>query len=208
MDDHDLARAGLSSMLAHERGLEVVGEAGNGREALELCRRLRPDLVLIDVRMPDTDGLAATAAIKRESPRTSVIVVTMYEDSDYLAEALRVGADGYVLKGATKRELVATVRQVLRGESALPPELATALLRRLTSETGEPARAATGRLTRREREVLRLVAQGHTNQEIGRELMLSVSTVKTHIEHIIAKLGVADRTEAAVRAAELGLIVK
>ena len=205
-DDHDLARAGLRSILDGERGLEVVGEAADGRQALALSRRLRPNLVLMDVRMPNLDGLAATDAIKRECPGTSVVMVTMQENPDYLLEALKAGAAGYVLKGATKREIVTTVRQVLSGEAALQPELAARLLRRLANEGPTDAAAPAEHLTPREHEVLRLVAQGRTNQEIARELTLSVSTVKTHVEHIIAKLGVSDRTQAAVRAAQLGLL--
>ena len=206
VDDHDLARAGLRGMLAGERGLEIVGEAVNGRQALALCRRLRPDLVLMDVRMPDLDGLAATRAIKQECPGTSVILVTMHENADYLLEAIKAGAAGYVLKGATKRELVSAVRRVLAGESVLEPDLTSQLLRRLAREPRRDAPTPVEPLTPREREVLRLVARGYTNQEIATELMLSLSTVKTHLEHIIAKLDVSDRTQAAVRAAELGLL--
>jgi len=206
VDDHDLARAGLRGMIAGERGLEIVGEAVNGRQALALCRRLRPDLVLMDVRMPDLDGLVATRAIKQECPGTSVILVTMHENADYLLEAIKAGAAGYVLKGATKRELVSAVRRVLAGESVLEPDLTSQLLRRLASEPRRDAPPLLQPLTPREREVLRLVARGYTNQEIATELTLSLSTVKTHLEHIIAKLGVSDRTQAAVRAAELGLL--
>jgi len=205
-DDHDLARAGLRSLLEGERGLEVVGEATNGRQALALCRRLQPELVLMDVRMPDLDGLAATSAIQQECPEVRVVLVTMHENPDYLVKALQAGAAGYVLKGATKSEFVTTVRQVLRGQSVVPPELATQLLRRLTGDANGRATVPSDGLTPREHEVLRLVAQGQTNYEIARVLTLSVSTVKTHIEHIIAKLGVSDRTQAAVRAAELGLL--
>jgi DNA-binding NarL/FixJ family response regulator len=193
-------------MLAGERGLEIVGEAVNGRQALSLCRRLRPDLVLMDVRMPDLDGLAATRAIKQECPGTSVILVTMHENADYLLEAIKAGAAGYVLKGATKRELVSAVRRVLAGESVLEPDLTSQLLRRLAREPRRDAPTPVEPLTPREREVLRLVARGYTNQEIATELTLSLSTVKTHLEHIIAKLDVSDRTQAAVRAAELGLL--
>ena len=206
VDDHDLARAGLRGMLAGERGLEIVGEAVNGRQALSLCRRLRPDLVLMDVRMPDLDGLAATRAIKQECPGTSVILVTMHENADYLLEAIKAGAAGYVLKGATKRELVSAVRRVLAGEPVLEPDLTSQLLRRLAREPRRDAPTPVEPLTPREREVLRLVARGYTNQEIATELTLSLSTVKTHLEHIIAKLDVSDRTQAAVRAAELGLL--
>src|SRR3954454_8520570 len=131
-DDHDLARAGLSSLLHGERGIEVVGEASAGEQALALCRRLQPDLVLTDVRMPDMDGLAVTRAIKRESPGTSVILFTMYENADYLVEALKAGAAGYLLKGAPRQEIVETVRKVLAGESVLHPQLVLELLRRMT----------------------------------------------------------------------------
>jgi DNA-binding NarL/FixJ family response regulator len=203
-DDHDLARAGLRGLLSGERGLEVVGEAANGAEALLLCRRLQPDLVLMDVRMPDMDGLTVTRAIKFESPSTSIILFTIYENADYLVEALKAGAAGYLLKGATKREIVDTVRKVLAGESVLHPEMVLQLLRQLAASTQQPALAH--QLTRRERDVLRLIALGQTNREIANTLKLTVSTVKTHVEHLIGKLAVSDRTQAAVRAIELGLV--
>jgi DNA-binding NarL/FixJ family response regulator len=203
-DDHDLVRAGLRSLLSGERGIEVVGEATNGREALALCRRVRPNLVLMDVRMPDMDGLAVTRAIKRESPATSVILFTMYENADYLIEALKAGAAGYLLKGSSRREIITTVRQVLAGESVLHPELVVQLLRQLSGDKSATANGA--HLTRRERDVLRLIVLGQTNREIANTLSLTVSTVKTHVEHVIGKLGVSDRTQAAVRGMELGLV--
>ena len=204
-DNHDLARAGLRSMLAGERGLEIIGEATTGRQALSLCRRLQPDLVPMDVRMPEMDGLAATRAIKDECPQVGVIIVTMHENPDYLFEAMEAGAAGYVLKDATQREVVGAVRQVLRGESLLNAEVATRLLRRLAEETTRPQEALLAPLTPRETEVLRLLAQGLTNREITAKLIVSVGTVKVHVERILAKLGVSDRTQAAVRAATLGL---
>jgi DNA-binding NarL/FixJ family response regulator len=203
VDDHDLARAGLRSLLSGERGLEVVGEATNGAEALAVCRQVQPDLVLMDVRMPDVDGLAATRAIKRETPTTSVILFTVYENPDYLVEALKAGAAGYLLKGAPKQEIVSTIRQVLAGESLLHPDLVLAMLKQLSSVTGDSG--AVQRLSPRERDVLRLIALGQSNKEIAAALDLTVSTVKTHVEHVIGKLGVSDRTQAAVRAIELGL---
>jgi DNA-binding NarL/FixJ family response regulator len=206
VDDHELARAGLRSILDAEPNLEVVGEATTGRAALTLCRRMRPDLVMMDVRMPDVDGLAATRAIKQDHPNTQVILITMHENPVYLLEALKAGAAGYVLKGASKREILGAVRQVLRGEAALHPELATQLLRRMAGETSEETNPPPARLTPRELDVLRLLARGQTNREIASELSLSLSTVKAHIEHIIAKLGVSDRTQAAVRAVELKLL--
>jgi DNA-binding NarL/FixJ family response regulator len=205
-DDHELTRAGLRAMLSSERGLELVGEATNGREALLFCRRLRPDLVLLDVRMPEMDGLATTRAIKQECPTTSVIIVTMHENPEYMLEALKAGAAGYVLKDATRSELISAIRYVLRGESILNGELATRLLRRLAAETPRDPWRPPERLTPRELDVLRLLVQGQTNREIGANLTISVGTVKIHVEHIIAKLGVSDRTQAAVRAVELGLL--
>jgi len=208
-DDHELARLGLRTMLEPEPDLEVIGEAATGREAVALSSQLQPDLVLMDIRMPDLDGLMATRAIKEELPRTSILVVTLSEDPDYLLEALRVGAAGFVLKDASRREVVAAVRQVLSGESPLDPKLAAQLIRRLAGQTppkDEPARRGDN-LTQRELEVLRLIAEGKTNHDIAQALFVSVGTVKVHVERIIDKLGVSDRTQAAVRAVELGYLI-
>jgi DNA-binding NarL/FixJ family response regulator len=206
-DDHELARLGLRTMLLPEPDLEVVGEATTGREAVDLSRELAPDLVLMDIRMPDLDGLVATRAIKEDHPGTRVLIVTLSEDPDYLLEALRVGAAGYVLKDASRREVVTAVRQVLSGESPLDPKLSAQLIRRLASQKSD-SRAAphADELTQRELEVLRLIAEGKTNAEIAQTLFISVGTVKVHVERIIDKLGVSDRTQAAVRAVELGYV--
>jgi DNA-binding NarL/FixJ family response regulator len=203
-DDHDLPRAGLRSLLSGERGLEVVGEASSGREALNLVRRVRPDLVIMDVRMPELNGLAVTRAIKHEAPGTSVILLTMYDNADYLLEALQAGAAGYLLKGASKAEIMTAVRQVLAGDSLLRPDLVLQLLRRMAQPTA--TNAVANQLTRRQHDVLRLIVLGQTNREIAATLHLTVSTVKTHVEQVIGKLGVSDRTQAAVRAIELGLV--
>ena len=230
-DDHDLIRDGLHRMLAREPDLEVVGEAANGREAVELCRRLGPDLVLMDVRMPEMDGLEATRAIKAERPEVSVLVVSTHENPDYLFEALKAGAAGYVLKDAPKRRLVDAVRRVLNGESPLNQELAAQLIQRLAKEmaarpaqpapttrppTAKPPRAGggaggaaaatAGELTPRELEVVVLLARGWTNPQVAQALNISRGTAKVHVERIIRKLGVSDRTQAVVRALELGLI--
>ena len=206
VDDHDIVRAGLRSLLEHERGLAVVGEAANGREALAVCRRQQPDLALMDVRMPDLDGLAATRAIKQECPQTSVIIVTIYEKPDYLYEAIKAGAAGYVLKDASETELIAAIRRVLRGESLLRPTHEREILQRWASETRVSDQLSVEPLTRREHDVLRLLVQGRTNREIAADLVVSPGTVKVHVEHIIAKLGVSDRTQAAVRGIELVLV--
>ncbi len=206
VDDHELVRSGLRGMLSGARDLVVVGEAADGGEALALCRRERPDVVLMDVRMPGMDGLEATRAIKREMPLTAVLMVTMQENPEYLYEALKAGASGYLLKDASRSELVRAVRSVLAGEPLLAPQMTGHLLRRLSAEHRVQTESPTESLTPREVEVLRLVAQGRTNREIGQVLMLSAATVKVHVQHIIAKLAVSDRTQAAVRAVELGLL--
>jgi len=205
-DDHELSRAGLRAMLTGQRGLEVVGEAANGREVLALCRRMQPDLALIDVRMPEMDGMAACRSIKQECPATSVILITVHENPEYLLEALKAGAAGFVLKDITQPELIASVWHVLRKESLLNSELVIRLLGHRDRETSSGEELLPKQLSGRENEVLRLLAQGLTNPEIASSLTISVGTVKNHVEHILAKLNVSDRTQAAVRAIELGLL--
>jgi DNA-binding NarL/FixJ family response regulator len=218
-DDQALIREGIQAMLESEPDLEVVGEATNGREALELCRELCPDLVLMDVRMPVMDGLEATRKIKRECPETSVLMVTTYESSDYLFEAIKAGAAGYILKNVTKPRLSDAIRRTLGGESPLNQELAMEMLQRfalkgespteLPSKPEEPSgQLLDESLTDRELEVLPLLASGLTNREIARRLVISPGTVKHHVRHIASKLGVSDRTQAAVRAVELGLLTR
>ena len=232
-DDHALVREGLRTMLAGEEGIHVIAEANDGQQALFYCRELRPDLVLMDVRMPVMDGLEATRRIKQEMPQTSVVMVTMHENPDYLFEAVKAGAAGYVLKDASGERLLGAVRRTLGGESPLNQELAMRLLVRLAREErdggtsgraadapvasgsarSEPAADRPGKnaerqletLTPREVEVLKLLSQGQTNPQIARNLLFSVSTVKAHVRSILNKLGVSDRTQAAVRAIEFRL---
>jgi DNA-binding NarL/FixJ family response regulator len=214
-DDHALLRTGMRAMLEAEPDLEVVGEARNGREAVDLCRELLPDLVLMDLSMPEMGGIEATRAIKVELPRTGVLVLTAHADQEMLFEAIRAGAAGYVLKGVGPDELVGLVRGTLGGESPVDQELVMGLVRRLAQEAdppgGIPEPSATDQgepesLTSRELGVLRLLTEGRTNRQIAHDLHLSLSTVKRHLERIISKLGVSDRTQAAVKAVDLGLI--
>ena len=224
-DDHALVREGLRTMLSGEEGIEVIAEANDGQQALTLCRELRPHLVLMDVRMPVMDGLQATRKIKQEMPKTSVMMVTMHENPDYLFEAVKAGAAGYVLKDASGERLLNAVRRTLDGESPLNQELAMRLLKRLSREgrvttashsgahqagSGETAQSRSAAqiesLTPREVEVLRLLSQGQTNPQIAQNLLFSVSTVKAQVRSILAKLGVSDRTQAAVRAIEAGIL--
>jgi DNA-binding NarL/FixJ family response regulator len=244
-DDHALVREGLRTMLSGEEGIEIVAEANDGEQALSLCRKLAPDLVLMDVRMPVMDGLEATKKIKAEMPHTSVMMVTMHENPDYLFEAVKAGAAGYVLKDASGERLLGAVRRTLDGESPLNQELAMQLLVRLARESGSRSEEGVGEgsggavreaaeetpeevqgeagepgahqagsrvaaqmesLTPREIEVLRLLSQGQTNPQIAQNLLVSRGTIKIHVQHIISKLGVSDRTQAAVRAIEAGLL--
>lgn len=215
VDDHDYVRSSLKLALSAERDLEVVGEASNGREAIELCRRLRPNIILMDVRMPEMDGLVATREIKRQWPNICILILTMHENPDYLWEAVRAGAAGYVLKDAPRERLVSAIRQVLNGESPLEGELAARVLRRLAEESKKPTAEAPARpkpaqpsqpLTPRELEVLKVMALGQTNREIARNFSISLGTVKRHVENIVAKLEVSDRTQAVVQALALGII--
>ncbi|MGH2389765.1 MAG: response regulator [Chloroflexota bacterium] len=205
-DDHELVRAGLRGMLAGDPRLEVVGEAASGEEALRLCRRLRPDLALIDVRMPNLDGPATACRLREVSPETSVIMVTFYMSPEYLLEALKAGAAGYILKETSRPELLDAIHRVLNGETILNRDAVAALARRLSEEDSHTARPRAEHLTPREHEVVQLLAEGQTNRAIAYHLGVSAGTVKVHVEHIIGKLRAADRTQAAIRAMQLGLL--
>jgi DNA-binding NarL/FixJ family response regulator len=215
-DDHDLVRRGLRGLLRREPDLEIVGEARDGREAVELGLSLVPDLILMDVRMPGMDGLEATREIKVERPEIGILMVTMHDDPDYMLEAIKSGAAGYVLKDASWEDLNTSVRRALSGDFPMDPDVAARLLQRLARETPQQPGAAqtvagpAGRLadplTPRELEVLQRLTLGRTNSGIAQDLTISVGTAKTHVQRVIQKLGVSDRTQAAVRAVELRLV--
>lgn len=205
-DDHDLARAGLRAVFDDTRDLNVVGEAADGRAAVELCAVHQPHLAVLDVRMPEMDGLAAIQAVKRVSPRTAILIVSFHAMPEYVVEAVRLGAAGYLLKDSSRETILDTARRVVSGEALLHGAQAAELLRRAAAEPPLPLRDDVPALTPREREVLRYLAEGRTNREIATILDISPGTVKNHVEHIIAKLPVSDRTQAAVYALRNGLI--
>ena len=192
VDDHAVVRAGLKLLLDAEDDIEAVGEAGNARDAVFRMRSLKPDVVLMDVVMPGESGLEATAKILHESPETKVLVLSMQDDPRYVREAFAVGASGYVLKEAADTELVAAIREVANGGRYVHPTLGARLV---TADAEERRRADEDPLSDREREVLRLLALGHTNQEIAQMLYISVRTAETHRAHIMQKLRLQTRAE-------------
>lgn len=206
-DDHALFRAGIASLL-RAWGMEVVGQASDGVEAIELARRLQPELVLMDIGMTPCNGLEATRVIKTELPEVKVIIVTVSEDDQDLFAAVKSGAEGYLLKGMSEEELGSTLEKISTGQPALSPALAVKILdefaRMAREETGKPPRPE-DELTDREREVLRLVADGATNREIGSQLYISENTVSFHMKNILAKLHLKNRAQAAAFAIRAGL---
>jgi two-component system, NarL family, response regulator LiaR len=202
VDDHPVVRQGLRRMLEQRPDLEVVGEAADGAQALALARDLVPDVMLLDLLMPGTDGISAIREITRLTPTTRIIILTSFADDEYIFAAVKAGALSYLLKDAGPEELVAAVRAAHRGESVLHPMVASRLLREVRGRQQSPWRD----LTPREQEVLSLVAHGRSNQEIARELVLSEATVRTHMANILSKLHLADRTQAAIYALRQGLV--
>jgi two-component system, NarL family, response regulator NreC len=203
VDDHAVVRAGLKLLLDAEDDIEAVGEAGNARDAVFRMRSLEPDVVLMDVVMPGESGLEATAKILHESPETKVLVLSMQDDPRYVREAFAVGASGYVLKEAADTELVAAIREVANGGRYVHPTLGARLV---TADAEERRRADEDPLSDREREVLRLLALGHTNQEIAQMLYISVRTAETHRAHIMQKLRLQSRAELVRHALAQGLL--
>jgi two-component system, NarL family, response regulator LiaR len=210
VDDHAVVREGLRTFLELQEGIEVVGEAGDGEQAVARATELEPDVILMDLVMPRLDGIGAMRELRRRSSAGRVIVLTSFLDDERLMPALQAGAAGYLLKDVEPAELARAVRSACAGEALIDPTVAARLLHTLSGEANWDRGAAAHEgviehLTRREREVLELIALGHSNKRIALELGVAEKTVKTHVGHLLAKLGVADRTQAALLAVQKGL---
>ncbi len=206
-DDEHLMRAGLIELLTTDPEIEIVGQASTGREAVELARRLAPDVVLMDVRMPDLDGIAATRELSRTSPSVKVLMLTTFEQDDYVFGALRAGASGFLLKRTRPEDLIAAVHAIAAGDSLLSPSVTRRVIDRMAQQpTPELAgQAKLEALTPRERDVLELIARGLSNREIAAALVVEESTIRTHVKRILAKLDLRDRVQAVIFAYETGV---
>ncbi len=208
VDDDDLMRAGLRAVLSSDDSVEVVGEAADGRDAAPLARTLRPDVVLMDVRMPDLDGISATREVLAARPDVKVVILTTFEEDEYIFGALRAGASGFLLKRTSPEELIRALHTVAAGDSLLSPPVTRRVIERMAQEPA-PEASSSERLdvlTPREREVLELVARGLSNGEIAKAFVIEESTVKTHVKRILMKLRLRDRVQAAIFAYESGLV--
>ena len=199
-DDHYVVRQGLAALLTPRNGMEVIGEAATGREAVELARTLKPDVTLMDMIMPEMDGPQAIALIREENPKARILVLTSFGESKQITAAVQAGALGYLLKDSSPDDLLHAIRSVHRGNLVLPQDLAQKLMQ------PQPAATALDQLTERETDVLRLLAQGQSNQEIARNLHISMTTVRSHVSSILMKLDVSNRTQAALIARERPLL--
>jgi DNA-binding NarL/FixJ family response regulator len=208
-DDHRLFREGIKALLAVTDDLEIVGEAEDGESVIKKCEELQPDVILMDINMPGLNGIRATEQILQRQPQTRIVMLTMLEDDASVFNAMRVGAKGYLLKGADPQEVLSVIRAVAEGQALFGPAIATRLMNYFKELSTRPALPQIdppfAELTDREMEVLRLISQGLNNQEIAQKLFLSPKTVRNHITNIFSKLQVADRAQAIVRAREAGL---
>ncbi|WP_461224459.1 response regulator [Lacticaseibacillus suihuaensis] len=205
VDDHEMVRLGISTYLGVLPDLEVIGEATDGREGLSMALDLRPDVILMDLVMPNMDGIEATQKILAAWPEARIIILTSFIDDEKVYPAIEAGAASYILKTATAEEIANAIRQTAQGESVLEPQVTTKMMNRLTQKQKPELYDD---LTNREREVLMLIAKGKSNQEIATELFITLKTVKTHVSNILAKLEVEDRTQAAIYAFQHGLVQK
>jgi DNA-binding NarL/FixJ family response regulator len=204
-DDQSMVRAGFRMLLTGEQDIEVVAEASNGREAVTMAERFNPAVVLMDIRMPEIDGLEATRRILAANHAARILILTTFGLDEYVYEALRAGASGFVLKDDPAEQLISAVRTVAEGNALLSPAVTMRVIRQFTRIARPAQPKGLGELTEREREILRLIATGLSNAEIGRELYISETTVKTHVTHILQKLGLRDRVQAVVLAYQAGL---
>jgi DNA-binding NarL/FixJ family response regulator len=205
-DDQSMVRAGFRMLLSREPDIEVVAEAENGAEAVEKAARFHPNVVLMDIRMPELDGLEATRRILASDAGARVLVLTTFDLDEYIYEALQAGASGFVLKDDPPEQLLAAIRTVARGEALLSPAVTKRVIREFTRLPRPEQPQGLDQLTEREREVLELIAQGRSNAEIGQQLFIEETTVKTHVTHVLQKLGLRDRVQAVVLAYQAGLV--
>ncbi|GIH03621.1 DNA-binding response regulator [Rhizocola hellebori] len=207
-DDDHLMRAGLAELLSYDRGIEILGQAGTGREAVELARALNPEVILMDVRMPDLDGISATRLLAQTLPEVKVLVLTTFEQDDYIFGALRAGASGFLLKRTRPEELIAAVHTIATGDCLLSPSVTRRVIARMAQQpTPEyTANATLAQLTARERQVLELICRGLSNREIASALVVEESTTRTHVKRILMKLGLRDRIQAVIFGYENGLV--
>lgn len=203
-DDHTLFRDGLKSLLMSVQDIEVIGEAATGKDTIIRVMDLMPDVVLMDIQMPDVNGIEATRQITRQMPTIGIIILTMFEDDDSVFAAMRAGARGYVLKGADQSVMLRAIRSVANGESLFSPEIAKRLMNFFSGLKPDTPENIFPELTDREREILHHIANGETNAEIAQTLVISLKTVRNHVSNIFNKLQVADRTQAAIRARQAG----
>lgn len=205
VDDHPLFRKGMRSLLDSMEGIKVIGEAKSGQEAIEMALDIKPDLVLMDLQMPMGNGLSATRELTRAYPDVRILVITLIEDDDSIFAALRAGARGYVLKDAEEGEMMRAIRSVGEGEAIFSPAIAARLMDYFAEARTQVPKEVFPELTEREREILRLIARGETNEVIAGQLTLSLKTVRNHVSNIYSKLQVADRAQAVIRARDAGL---
>jgi DNA-binding NarL/FixJ family response regulator len=208
VDDDELMRRGLAAVLSSDERIEVVAEAGNGRQAVQRARHARPDVVLMDVRMPELDGITATGELIAGAPEARVVILTTFEEDDYILGALRAGASGFLLKRSSPEDLIAAIHTVAGGDALLSPSVTRRVIDRMATQplVGEGTDPRLEELTPREREVLELIAQGLSNPEIAAALTVEETTVKTHVKRVLMKTGARDRVHAVILAYESGIV--
>lgn len=203
VDDHEIVLRGIAAMLANEDDIEIVGEAGTAAEAIRTARKVDPDVVIMDVRLPDESGIEACRQIRADHPETRVLMLTSYADDEALFASIMAGADGYVLKQIRGSDLIGSIRKILSGESLLDPALTNQVIRKLRGDDKSDDEKLLERLTGQERKILTLIADGKTNRQIGEEIFLAEKTVKNYVSSLLAKLGMSRRSEAAAFAARM-----